>query len=235
MVSNIPKGNQKIRKENAAIFCHAAIFMAYAYLTLGLVDDAYDIIKRISPMRAVDNIELISGDILKISLPYFDKIVSNPPYSISSTLLQRILAASFKTAVFTFQKEFARRLTASGGEETYSALTVIASCLADVELLDEVPKEAFFPKPEVESTIVRMRLKRPLRFNVDIDVFFNVVRTLFMKRNRKVRNAIKPLSQMIGPKPASFLERGDISMYLERRVRDLNPRDFEVIADAFSR
>ena len=185
-------------------------------------------------LAALDNVALISGDILKIHLPHFDKIVSNPPYSISSTLLLRTLNTPFQTAVFTFQKEFVQRLTATKGEETYGSLAVIASCLADVELLDEVPKEAFFPSPEVDSNIIRMRLKHSLRLNVSIIAFCNVVRTLFMKRNRKVRNAIKPLIQTASSKPIRLMERSSISEYLDRRVHDLMPRDFEVIANALS-
>jgi 16S rRNA (adenine1518-N6/adenine1519-N6)-dimethyltransferase len=186
-------------------------------------------------LAALDNVALISGDILKILLPHFDKIVSNPPYSISSTLLLRTLNTPFQTAVFTFQKEFVQRLTAAKGEAVYGALAVIASCLADVELLDEVPKEAFFPAPEVDSNIIRMRLKRSLRLNVSITAFCNIVRTLFMKRNRKVRNAIKPLIHMASSEPIRLIEGSNVSRYLDRRVQDLMPRDFKVIADAFSR
>ncbi|UCD96000.1 MAG: ribosomal RNA small subunit methyltransferase A [Candidatus Bathyarchaeota archaeon] len=185
-------------------------------------------------LAAFDNVTLISGDILKIPLPHFDKIVSNPPFSISSTLLLRTLNTPFHTAVFTFQKEFVQRLTATKGEETYGALAVIASCLADVELLDEVPKEGFFPAPEVDSNIVRMRLKYSLRLEVSTTTFCNVVRTLFMKRNRKVRNAIKPLIETSCSEPRPLIEGSRVSKYLDRRVRDLLPRDFEVIADAFS-
>jgi 16S rRNA (adenine1518-N6/adenine1519-N6)-dimethyltransferase len=183
-------------------------------------------------LSAVDNVVLISGDILKMPLPHFDKIVSNPPYSISSTLLLRTLNTPFQTAVFTFQKEFVQRLTAAKGEKTYGALAVIASCLANVELLDEVPKEAFFPIPDVDSNIIRMRLKRSLQLNVSIAAFCKIVRTLFTKRNRKVRNAIKPLIQTASSEPMSLMERSSISKYLDRRVQDLEPCDFKVIANA---
>ena len=185
-------------------------------------------------LAAVDNVALISGDILKMPLPHFDKIVSNPPYSISSALLLRTLKTPFQTAVFTFQKEFVQRLTAAKGEETYGALAVIASCLADIELLDEVPKEAFFPMPDVDSHIIRMRFKHPLQLNVSIAAFCRIVRTLFTKRNRKVRNSIKPLIQTTSPEPMHLIERSSISKYLDRRVQDLTPRDFKVIANALS-
>ncbi|MCK5631017.1 ribosomal RNA small subunit methyltransferase A [Candidatus Bathyarchaeota archaeon] len=183
----------------------------------------------------LDNVELIAGDILKIALPYFDKIVSNPPFSISSTLLLRILNNPFRMAVFTFQKEFVQRLIASRGEKTYGAMAVVASRLAEVELMDEVPKEAFFPATEVESVIIRIRPKKNRQLVVDSEAFCSVVRALFTKRNRKVRNAIKPLLQPTGLKDTILLGRSEISKYLDKRVRDLKPLDFEVIADALSK
>jgi len=60
-------------KENAAIFCHAAIFMAYAYLTLDMPDEAYEIYQRISPLRAVGDMELFKSE------PYvFPEYITGP-------------------------------------------------------------------------------------------------------------------------------------------------------------
>ncbi len=60
-------------KENAAIFCHAGTFMAYAYLTLGMADEACDIFNRISPIRAVGNMEIYRSE------PYvFPEYITGP-------------------------------------------------------------------------------------------------------------------------------------------------------------
>ena len=67
-----------------------------------------------------NNVEIITGDALSIELPKFDKIVSAPPYKISSPLIFKILEHQFKTAVLILQKEFATRLQASPGETEYS-------------------------------------------------------------------------------------------------------------------
>ena len=45
---------------------------------------------------------------------------------------------------------------ASVGSEDYGWLTVLAFHEAQVELLDVVPKSAFYPQPEVDSVIVRL-------------------------------------------------------------------------------
>ncbi len=66
-------------------------------------------------LRGLENVDLIEGDILKVSLPPFNKVVSAPPYSISSPLLFRLLERKFDLAVLILQKEFAERLAASVG------------------------------------------------------------------------------------------------------------------------
>ena len=64
----------------------------------------------------------ISGDIMKIDLPYFDICVANIPYSISSPLTFKLLSHRpiFRSAVIMFQKEFGERLVAKPGSEQYS-------------------------------------------------------------------------------------------------------------------
>ena len=55
------------------------------------------------------------------------------------------------------QKEFADRLVAPVGSEEYGWLTVVTSQRAEVELLDIVPKNMFYPQPEVDSIILKLK------------------------------------------------------------------------------
>ena len=102
-------------------------------------------------LHSLQNLELIEGDILKLSLPHFSKVVSTPPYSISSPLLFRLLENKFDFAVLILQKEFAERLAASVGTKEYGRLTVTIYYRTDVELLDVVPRTMFYPPPDVDS------------------------------------------------------------------------------------
>ena len=102
-------------------------------------------------LHSLQNLELIEGDILKLSLPHFNKVVSTPPYSISSPLLFRLLENKFDFAVLILQKEFAERLAASVGTKEYGRLTVTIYYRTDVELLDVVPRTMFYPPPDVDS------------------------------------------------------------------------------------
>ncbi len=172
------------------------------------------------------NVELIEGDILEISLPPFNKVVCTPPYSISSTLLFRLLEKSFDLAVMVLQKEFAERLVARVGSKDYGRLTVNIYYRAEVELLDAVPKHIFYPLPDVDSIMVRLK-PRIYPFEVDAEeTFFEVVRRLFNQRNKKVRNALIPFLRERDLTRKEAVEFADSLIYCNRRVKDLSPEDF---------
>ncbi len=182
-------------------------------------------------LSGLKNVNLVEGDVLTSNIQHFDKVVSTPPYSISSPLLFWLLDRSFKVAVLTFQEEFARRLTAAAGSKDYSRLTVATYYRADVELLEHVPKTAFYPPPDVDSTIVRLKPK-PVPFKVkDEKTFFELVRTVFTQRNKKLRNAVMPFLSKHGAARDKAREIADSLPFHDKRVRQLAPEDFGALTN----
>jgi len=182
-------------------------------------------------LQSLQNVELIEGDILKVSLPFFNKVVSAPPYSISSPLLFRLLERNFDSAVLIFQKEFAERLAASVGTKDYGRLTVTIYYRADVELLDYVPRTMFYPPPDVDSLIVRLKPRAP-PFHVENEaIFFELVRTLFTQRNKKVRNALILFLRKRELSREDAVELADSIVYSSKRVRELAPEDFGILTN----
>jgi 16S rRNA (adenine1518-N6/adenine1519-N6)-dimethyltransferase len=186
-------------------------------------------------LRNLDNVDLIEGDVLNISVPQFNKVVSTPPYSISSPLLFWLLKRKFDCAVLTFQKEFAERLTASVGTKDYGRLTVNIYYRAEVELLDYVSRKLFYPPPDVDSMTVFLRPREKPPFSVeDEEVFFQLVRILFNQRNKKVRNAVIPfLRQWV--KKENVMKMADSLLFHDKRVRELAPEDFGALTNDFVR
>jgi len=180
----------------------------------------------------VENIELIEDDVLKASIPSFNKVVSTPPYSISSPLFFWLLEKPFNIAVLTFQKEFAERLTAPVGSKDYSRLTVASYYRADAELLDYVPRTAFYPPPDVDSLIVRLKPKPKPPFKVkDEKAFFELVQTVFTQRNKKLRNAILRFLYRQGVAREKAQELADSLTFHDKRVRELAPEDLGALAN----
>jgi len=179
------------------------------------------------------NVKVIEGNILRVNIPQFNKIVSTPPYNISSRLLLWILNRGFDCAVLVFQREFANRLAASVGNRNYGWLTVLTYLRAEVGLLDDVPKSMFYPPPKVDSVITRLtpRRSRPIKLENEV-AFKKIVKMLFAQRNKKVRTAVLPylkheriLSKEEARKVAETLP------FRDKRVRDLAPEDFGALAN----
>ena len=107
-------------------------------------------------------VSIVNADVLKVSLgalaagPY--RLVGNVPYYITTPILfQALEAPRAEVAVFLVQKEVADRLTAPPGTKAYGALGVNIQAVAEVELVVRVPPGAFYPPPQVDSAVVRLR------------------------------------------------------------------------------
>lgn len=183
-------------------------------------------------LQGLPNLDLIEGDLLRVSVPRFNKVVSTPPYSISSPLLFWLLERKFDCAVMTFQRELAERLAAPVGSRDYGRLTVNVYYRAEVELLDYVPRSVFYPPPDVDSVVVRLKPRREPPFYVeDKEVFSELVQTLFTQRNKKVRNAILSFLRKRGIKRGNAVRMADSLTFHDKRVRELAPEDFGALTN----
>lgn len=185
-------------------------------------------------LHALSNVELIQGDVLNAPIPVFNKVVSTPPYSISSPLLFWLLEKKFDRAVLTFQEEFAERLDAPVGSSNYSRLTVNTYYYAEVELLDHMPHDMFYPPPDVDSRIARLKPREKPPFPVkDEKNFRELVQVLFTQRNRKLRNAVLPFLYSRGVPKKEAKKLADSLVFHDKRVRKLAPEDFGMLANEF--
>lgn len=111
--------------------------------------------------------EVIWGDALTFDyaqLPPGTRVIANLPYYISTALLTRFMQApAVVSATVLVQREVALRLSARPGEDGYGYLSALISLHGSAKLVRDVPKGAFFPAPEVTSSIVRLEFsgRRP--------------------------------------------------------------------------
>jgi len=187
-------------------------------------------------LRGLANVAIVEGDVLKAALPEFNKLIAIPPYYLSSRLVLWLLERNVACAVLVLQREFAERLVAGVGSEEYGWLTVVACQGAEVELFDAVPKEMFYPQPEVDSVIVRLVPWTVASFEVkDALLFRRMVRWLFNQRNKKLGNALVPFIKSTFKVPKEEAKKRVCAVpFGERRVRELSPKDFGVLANVFT-
>ena len=151
-------------------------------------------------LAAYDNVAMIHGDILDqdpgalFAGPY--KVVANVPYYITGAILRHLLSAGHKPTlmVLTVQKEVAERLKAE--PPNMSLLAVSVQLYGQVELVDTIKAGAFWPRPEVDSAVVRIDLDKGTRVNaddVDEAAFFELVRAGFSQKRKQLQNNLRQL------------------------------------------
>lgn len=109
---------------------------------------------------AGQNVELVWGDALEYdyaALPAGTRVVANLPYYISTALLTRFMTSrSIVSATVLVQREVAVRLSAQPGQDGYGFLSAMVALHGSARLVRDVAKGAFFPPPDVTSSIVRL-------------------------------------------------------------------------------
>lgn len=185
-------------------------------------------------LRDASNVKIIEGNVLEVSTPTFNKIVSIPPYQISSHLLVWLFKRVFDCGVLVLQKEFAERLAAPVGSENYGWLTVFTYYHAQVELLDKIPKSMFYPQPKIDSIITYLKPKQSRPFVLSNEAAFQrFLQILFTRRNKTVRNAtLAYLKEAWGTTKEDAVQVADSLPLGNRRVRELAPEDIGALANA---
>ena len=180
----------------------------------------------------IDNVELINDDALKVEFPKFDKIVSNLPYQISSPITFKFLNYDFDLAILMYQKEFASRMTGEVGTKDYSRLSAMLYFKCNVEKLTDVSNESFIPKPQIDSTVVKLTPKENIIDAEDFKVYSKFTKALFQHRNKKIRNAlidsrhiISNIDKKVLKKRLNDIDDERIEEYLKKRVVVLAPEE----------
>ena len=192
----------------------------------------YEILAGRLKEEKLDNVELINDDALNVEFPKFNKIISNLPYQISSPITFKFLNYDFDLAILMYQKEFAERMNGEVGTKNYSRLSAMLYFKCDVEKLTDVSSESFLPKPEIDSTVVRLTPKENKISDEDFKVYSNFTKALFQHRNKKIRNAlidsrhvITDLDKKEMKKRLNAIESEKINKKKKKRVTVVSPEE----------
>lgn len=142
------------------------------------------------------NVEFVQGDILKLDparlMPHAGYlVVSNIPYYITSALIRHLLESDKKPSrlVLTIQKEVADRLCAVPDDMNLLALSV--QVFGAPRIVGLIPAASFYPKPDVDSNIIRVDLfAEPAIKSEYLDLFFTLTKAGFSQKRKMVRNSL---------------------------------------------
>jgi len=140
-------------------------------------------------------VSIEEGDIRSFNfarMPEGYKIVANIPYYLTANLFRKLIDTEHKPAIASLlvQKEVAQRVTAKPGQMSFVAVAL--QLFYEARAGDIVPAYLFEPPPKVDSQVLILtRRAEPLFPNLDIDKFFNLVKTGFSERRKKLKTSLK--------------------------------------------
>ena len=146
-----------------------------------------------------EKFRLIEGDALKTTIKTFKKegapdvICGNLPYNVGSVCIAKLLENKChpKTMVYTLQKEVAQRICAPSGSKLFSSFSILAQIDYEVNIVMDINSQAFYPVPNVVSSVIEMRKRKTSLVDDEIrDTFIMLIRDLFSKRRKTIKNNI---------------------------------------------
>lgn len=191
-----------------------------------------------------ENIEVVHGDVLELNLKEilaekmagFEKlsVVANLPYYVTTPILMKLLEERLplENIVVMIQKEVAERIAAKPGTKEYGSLSVAAQFYADTQVAMIVPASVFVPRPNVDSAVIRLKVReRPPVEVDDEDVFFRVVRASFALRRKTLLNNLMNGLFLKTQKDEVIQMLADISIDPVRRGETLSIEEFARLAN----
>jgi len=175
------------------------------------------------------NVEFVYADILETNVPVLVGendfvVVANVPYYITSAILRHLLESHHRPRrlVLTMQLEVAERLVAQPGD--MSLLAVSAQFYAKVKVAARLKAGIFWPRPDVNSAVVRLDVyTQPPVAVPDEQTFFRIVRAGFSQKRKQLKNSL-------GDEYAPLLDRAGIDP--RRRAETLSLEEWASLARA---
>jgi 16S rRNA (adenine1518-N6/adenine1519-N6)-dimethyltransferase len=190
------------------------------------------------PLKAVlspyDNVRLIHGDILElnptdlIAEPGY-VVAANVPYYITSAIIRHLLESPSKPRriVLTVQKEVAQRICEKPGDLSLLALSV--QVYGKPRVVAHVPAGAFFPPPNVDSSVLSIEIYPTPLIRADfLETFFQLAKAGFGQKRKTLRNALSSGLAISPNQAADLLTQAGIDP--QRRAETLSIDEWSAIA-----
>lgn len=187
-----------------------------------------------------DNVEVVHADVLDLDLNKLNKeklgggslkIVANLPYYVTTPIIGKLLEddLDLDSIVVMIQKEVADRMVAGPGSKTYGALSVFVNFYSQPEILLKAPKTVFMPQPKIDSSVIKLNIKKDLP-EVNKDTFFKLVKAGFSKRRKTILNSLSSYGFDLDKEEIkTSLEKAGISP--SERAENLSIEDFIKISE----
>lgn len=184
--------------------------------------------------------DVLKADLQKLIAENFDgqhhlKLVANLPYYITTPIIMHLLESPVQldTIVVMMQKEVAQRLTAQPKTKDYGSLSIAVQYYTNAEIAFIVPKTVFVPQPKIDSAVVKLTPKKPIKQPQDEQQFMRLVKGSFAHRRKTLWNNLQGIYGKDAETKAK-LEKGLAEVGIAKTIRPeaLTISDFIDLANA---
>jgi len=185
--------------------------------------------KLITKYKNFKSIKIYNEDALKYDFTKIKKpksIIANLPYNISIKLLISWLKkiSDFNEIVVMIQKEVAQKMNYNINNKL-NRLNFLISISCNYKIEFHVSKNVFFPKPKVDSSVIKLSQKKNIEF--DFSKLENFTRLFFRNKRKKIKNVLPiEIINILKQKNESY----DFNEILNSRAEDLK---LEIITNLF--
>lgn len=191
-----------------------------------------------------DNVTVLNADVLKIDVlktarEYFGDtpfvVCANLPYYITSPILMKLLeeGCGAESITVMVQKEAAQRIAAKPGTRDCGALTAAIHYYSEPEKLFDVGRNSFVPAPKVDSSVIRLKIRKNPPVEVpDEKYFFKVIKASFGQRRKTLANSVSGGLGFTKDEVFAALERCGLAP--TARAEELTLEDFAAFSAALA-
>lgn len=212
---------------------------------------AVEIDKKLIPiledtLSEYDNVTIINDDILKVDIHALAarkngarpiKVVANLPYYITTPIIMKLFESKAPVDSITVmvQKEVAERMQTGPGSKDYGALSLAVQYYAKPEVVVNVPPECFMPRPNVGSSVIRLKKHDVCPVSVlDEKLMFRIIRASFNQRRKTLVNGLNNSPEIGFPKEVICRAVEKLGKGLSVRGEALTLEEFAGLSDFFS-
>lgn len=188
-------------------------------------------------LSGLDNVEVIFRDFLKTDIKEFEKsvgeytVIANLPYYITSPLVMKFVEESdkVKSLVIMVQEEVALRFCAKENTSDYGAITAAIALRGESKIIKRVSRNMFYPRPNVDSAVVKIDFVENRIFVKDKNVYRETVRCAFLSRRKTLENNMVNCFKMTRDEVKQILVESGIPE--KARGETLSPEKLALLAD----
>lgn len=203
---------------------------------------AFDVDRDLQPVLAetlagLDNVEVIFRDFTKVNLKELESeigeytVVANLPYYVTTPLVTKLLEESDKVQGLSVmvQEEVADRFCAKENTPEYGAITAAIALKGTAKIVKRVPRTLFFPRPNVDSAVVKIEFDRGRVAVKDERAYRQTVKCAFLNRRKTLENNLVNFFKMTREQAKAAIAAAGVDE--KARGETLAPATFAKLAD----